>query len=115
MTSKRTKTMKTSKFAKSATKAQMADAIKSEATKGGERFYVPLKNLIPDPKNVRRYESDAELGSLKALIVTHDVLQNLVVRPAPKGKFFVTTGSRRLRALKELQKEGQSSTRTILG
>lgn len=67
---------------------------------------VPLGKLIPDPKNVRRYQSEAGIDDLCAMIVAEGLLQNLAIRPAPKGKFYVTAGSRRLRALNELAKRG---------
>lgn len=65
---------------------------------------VALNLLIPDPKNVRRFESEAGIDDLCAQIISQGLLQNLNVRPADKGKFYVTAGSRRLRALKELAK-----------
>lgn len=72
----------------------------------GEIVTVPLGKLIPDPKNVRRYQSEAGIDDLCAMIVAEDLLQNLAIRPAPKGKFYVTAGARRLRALNELAKRG---------
>ena len=92
MTSKRNKSTKTSKPAKSASKAQKADPIKSELEATAERGFVPLNKLIPDPKNVRRYQSDAGLDELCAMIVSEGLIQNLAVRPAPRGKFYVTAG-----------------------
>lgn len=66
---------------------------------------IPLNLLIPDPKNVRRFESEAGITDLCAQIVSQGLLQNLNVRPADEnGKFYVTAGSRRLRALRELSK-----------
>lgn len=70
-----------------------------------DRFTVPLRNLRPDPKNVRRYQSEAGLEELIALIVANGLLQNPVVRPAAKaGQYYVTAGARRLRALNEIAK-----------
>lgn len=71
------------------------------------RFSVKLGNLKPDPKQVRRYQSQAGLTELKALIASQGLLQNLTVRPAEiAGEFYVTAGNRRLRSLNELVKDG---------
>lgn len=93
-----------------ATKAANADATKASAPQpatNGERFTVALRNLKPDPRNVRRYESEAGIDELVALIVSVGLLQNLTVRAAEKaGQFYVTAGTRRLRALNEIAKRG---------
>lgn len=69
------------------------------------RFFVPLKNLKPDPKQVRRYQSEAGISELVALIQSQGLLQNLTVRPSEKsGVYYVSAGNRRLRALKEMAK-----------
>lgn len=62
---------------------------------------VPLRQLIPSPKNARRtvnYRKNpptALAASMKVL----GVLQNLVVTKAPDDKYFVDVGERRRQAL----------------
>jgi ParB family chromosome partitioning protein len=66
---------------------------------------IPLNKLIPSPANVRKTGSGAGIEELAASIAAHGLLQNLQVRPAPKGKFEVVAGGRRLAALKRLATE----------
>lgn len=91
---------------KSAAKAAAKAPVKSEPATTAERFYVPLDKLQPDPKNVRRYGSDAGLAELVATITAKGLINNLLVRPNPakRGHYYVTAGARRLRALKEIAK-----------
>jgi ParB family chromosome partitioning protein len=63
---------------------------------------IPLNKLIPSSANVRKTGSGAGIEELAASIAAHGLLQNLQVRPAPKGKFEVVAGGRRLAALKVL-------------
>lgn len=71
-----------------------------------ERFSVPLGKLLPDPKNVRRFGSEAGLAELVATIEAKGLINNLLVRPHEKkaGVYYVTAGARRLRALNEIAK-----------
>lgn len=72
-----------------------------------DRFFVALGALKPDPKNVRRYNSDDGITELAASIKAEGLIQNLAVRPGTKkGQWFVTAGARRLKALKTLAAEG---------
>ncbi|MCB2064561.1 MAG: ParB/RepB/Spo0J family partition protein, partial [Novosphingobium sp.] len=60
---------------------------------------IPLNKLVQSPRNVRKH-ADAEADAqLKASIAANGLLQNLIVRPAAKGKFEVEAGERRRRAL----------------
>ena len=70
---------------------------------------VPLKKLMPSPRNVRRTTDEQADLQLKADIEARGLLQNLVVAPArkPKGRFTVEVGGRRFRALVSLAKEGK--------
>ena len=106
MTSKLNKITKTSTRGKLVAKARQADASVSAHADEVRRCTIPLNMLVPDPQNVRRFNSEAGIDQLCAMIATNGLLQNLDVRPAPKGKYFVTAGARRLRALKELGKRG---------
>jgi ParB family chromosome partitioning protein len=60
---------------------------------------IPLNKLIQSPRNVRRHSDAAADGELKASVAEYGILQNLVVRAAPRGKFEVEAGERRRRAL----------------
>jgi len=66
---------------------------------------IPLNQLVPSAANVRKTASTAGIGELAASISAHGLLQNLQVGRAPKGKFAVVAGSRRLAALKLLVKQ----------
>lgn len=60
---------------------------------------IPLNKLFQSPRNVRRHAEAAADVELKASIAAHGLLQNLIVRPAAKGKFEVEAGERRRRAM----------------
>jgi ParB family chromosome partitioning protein len=65
---------------------------------------IPLNKLDISPENVRKTEREADIDALAANIAAVGLRQNLNVKPAPKGRFLVTAGGRRLRALKALAK-----------
>ncbi|KFC70271.1 putative DNA-binding protein [Devosia sp. LC5] len=67
---------------------------------------IVLNKLDADPKNVRKTYAPDSVESLAASIGSVGVLQNLVVRPGKKGRFFVSAGGRRLAALKLLVQRG---------
>ena len=60
---------------------------------------IPLNKLAPSPRNVRKHVDPAADAELKASIAASGLLQNLIVRAGPKGKFEVEAGERRRRAL----------------
>lgn len=60
---------------------------------------LPLNKLVQSPRNVRRHGDPAADAELKASIAAHGLLQNLIVRPASRGKFEVEAGERRRRAM----------------
>ena len=66
---------------------------------------IPLNKLFQSPRNVRRHSDPAADTELKASISAHGLLQNLIVRPAAKGKFEVEAGERRRRAMLALADE----------
>ena len=66
---------------------------------------IPLNKLVQSPRNVRRHSDPAADTELKASISAHGLLQNLIVRPAAKGKFEVEAGERRRRAMLALADE----------
>ncbi len=68
---------------------------------------IEVKNLSKSPRNVRRTQTKAACEELKASILAHGILQNLVVISAKKGKYHVIAGGRRLAALQALIAEGK--------
>ncbi len=60
---------------------------------------IPLNKLAQSPRNVRRHADATADAELKASIAAHGLLQNLIVRPAAKGRFEVEAGERRRRAM----------------
>lgn len=66
---------------------------------------IPLNKLVQSPRNVRRHSDPTADAELKTSIAAHGLLQNLIVRPAAKGKFEVEAGERRRRAMLALAGE----------
>ncbi|OHC97463.1 MAG: chromosome partitioning protein ParB [Sphingomonadales bacterium RIFCSPHIGHO2_01_FULL_65_20] len=66
---------------------------------------IPLNKLVQSPRNVRRHSDAAADAELKASIAACGLLQNLIVRPAAKGRFEVEAGERRRRAMFALADE----------
>ncbi|MEO0032466.1 MAG: hypothetical protein RIS94_2224 [Pseudomonadota bacterium] len=67
---------------------------------------IPLNKLVASPSNVRKHSDIAADAELKASIAAVGLLQNLVVRPAPKGRYTVEAGERRRRAMLALVQDG---------
>ncbi|WP_320188526.1 ParB/RepB/Spo0J family partition protein (plasmid) [Agrobacterium rosae] len=72
-----------------------------------EIISIPLSKLDTDPKNVRKTYKAEGVESLAASILANGVVQNIVVRKASKGRYFVTAGGRRRAALLLLAERGQ--------
>jgi ParB family chromosome partitioning protein len=53
---------------------------------------IPQNKLVQSPRNVRRLSDPAGDAELKASIANRGLQQNLIVRPAAKGKFEVEAG-----------------------
>lgn len=68
--------------------------------------YIEIKKLVKSPLNVRKTVSASADDELKASILAHGLMQNLVVTKGKKGKYQVIAGARRLEALKALQADG---------
>ncbi len=71
---------------------------------------IPLKKLVPSPRNVRKVSDATADAQLKADIAARGLLQNLVVRKATRGKFEVEAGGRRLAALHSLAEDAAIPT-----
>lgn len=72
-----------------------------------EQITITVNRLSHSATNVRKTGANAHLDELKASILAHGLLQNLVVTPAEDGKYTVVAGGRRLSALKMLVAEGK--------
>lgn len=59
---------------------------------------IPLEMLIPNQGQPRKHFDPQALQELTEDIKTHGVLQSLLVRPHPSGKFEIIAGERRYRA-----------------
>jgi ParB family transcriptional regulator, chromosome partitioning protein len=68
--------------------------------------YIEVRKLVKSPLNVRKTVSAAADEELKASILAHGLMQNLVAIEGKKGRYQVIAGARRLEALKALQAEG---------
>jgi ParB family chromosome partitioning protein len=63
---------------------------------------VAIEDIDPNPRQPRRSFDDAALGELAGSIATLGILQPLVVRPAPGGRWELIAGERRLRAARRI-------------
>ncbi|KWV59173.1 chromosome partitioning protein ParB [Rhizobium altiplani] len=69
---------------------------------------IELNKLDADPRNVRKTYDPAKIAELAANIDAEGVLQNLVVRAGEKrGRYYVTAGERRRKALLLLVEQGK--------
>ncbi|MBX3442134.1 MAG: ParB/RepB/Spo0J family partition protein [Planctomyces sp.] len=68
---------------------------------------IAVSRLEKSPFNARRTGAADAIGELKASILAHGLMQNLVVTDEGDGRFRVIAGGRRLAAIHALQAEGQ--------
>jgi ParB family chromosome partitioning protein len=69
---------------------------------------ISLHQLVASKANVRRTNKAEGIGELAASIAAHGLRQNLNVLPSADGRRFeVVAGGRRLKALKQLVKDGK--------
>jgi ParB family chromosome partitioning protein len=68
---------------------------------------IAVSKLEKSPLNARRTVRPDGFGELKASILAHGLMQNLVVTDAGDGAFLVIAGGRRLEAIRSLQGEGK--------
>ena len=66
-----------------------------------------LNQLTAWEGNVRKTASTEGIMALAANIAAHGVLQSLVVRERPDGRYDVIAGNRRFMALQQLASEGR--------
>jgi ParB family chromosome partitioning protein len=68
---------------------------------------IAVSRLEKSPLNARRTVPKVGMDELKASLLAHGLMQNLVVTDAGDGVFHVIAGGRRLEALRSLQAEGK--------
>ena len=68
---------------------------------------IPLDKLVKSPLNVRKTLTTDAVTEMKASILAHGLMQNLVVTDSGDGTYHVVAGARRLAALHELQSESK--------
>ena len=67
---------------------------------------IDIERLKVSAHNVRKSHNKTSFEELKASILAHGLMQNLVVTEADDGTYLVIAGARRLAALQALVKEG---------
>eukprot|EP00456_Euglypha_rotunda_P036586 TRINITY_DN280_c0_g1_i3.p1 TRINITY_DN280_c0_g1~~TRINITY_DN280_c0_g1_i3.p1 ORF type:complete len:645 (+),score=190.57 TRINITY_DN280_c0_g1_i3:476-2410(+) len=68
---------------------------------------VPVNRLVKSPLNARRTHVTMGMEELKASLLAHGLMQNLVVTDTCDGIYRVIAGGRRLEAIHALQAEGK--------
>src|SRR5229473_6560352 len=68
---------------------------------------IAVGRLEKSPLNARRTVGNAGMDELKASLLAHGLMQNLVVTDAGDGAYRVIAGGRRLEAIRSLQAEGK--------
>ncbi|MEW4571324.1 ParB/RepB/Spo0J family partition protein [Tautonia sp. JC769] len=72
-----------------------------------QHHLIQINLLDKSPDNARRTVTKGASASLKASILAHGLMQNLVVTEGESGRYCVIEGARRLEALLSLQAEGK--------
>src|SRR5437660_9659034 len=68
---------------------------------------IAVSKLEKSPSNARRTTPKIGMEELKASVLAHGLMQNLVVTEAAEGTYRVIAGGRRLEAIRSLQAEGK--------
>src|SRR5215208_1399636 len=76
----------------------LAAIIPETAEDGPELRDLPLDLIRPNPSQPRTRFDPASLSSLAASIADAGIVQPLIVRPLPDGRYELIDGARRLRA-----------------
>lgn len=74
---------------------------------GAQPRLIAVSKLEKSPNNARRTVPKMGMDELKASLLAHGLMQNLVVTDAGDGVFHVIAGGRRLEALRLLQADGK--------
>lgn len=70
-------------------------------------YSIAVGKLVKSSLNARKTVGKGADEELKASLLAHGLMQNLVVIEGKKGKYEVVAGARRMEALKALQQEGK--------
>src|ERR1700758_5250914 len=73
-------------------------ALPNSDGEGGKPREIPLDMIDRNPFQTRSQVDEAELAELAASIVANGVVQPILVRPQPNGRFQLIAGERRWRA-----------------
>jgi len=76
----------------------VAPATVSAEPEGGKPREIPLDQIDRNPFQTRSHMDDAQLAELAASITANGVVQPILVRPQPNGRFQLIAGERRWRA-----------------
>lgn len=74
------------------------DALFADNAAGSNASTLPVNEIEPNRDQPRKYFDDEALGELADSIREHGVLQPLLVRPLPNGRYQLIAGERRWRA-----------------
>lgn len=66
----------------------------------GKLYQIGISSLTPDPDQPRKFFDEQALAELQASIVSHGVLQPILVREGVDGMFVIVSGERRYQAAK---------------
>lgn len=66
----------------------------------GKLYQLSMTSLSPDPDQPRKFFAEQALAELQASIVSHGVLQPILVREGVEGAFIIVSGERRYQAAK---------------
>lgn len=66
----------------------------------GKLYQLNIADVQPDPEQPRKYFDEQALAELSASIVSHGVLQPILVRQGGGGGFIIVSGERRYQAAK---------------
>lgn len=64
----------------------------------GKLYQLKLDCLVADPEQPRKFFDEQALAELQASIISHGVLQPILVREGTEGSFFIVSGERRYQA-----------------
>src|SRR5580698_5249387 len=74
-------------------------------SEGGKPREIPIEQIDRNPFQTRTQVNEEQLGELAASIAANGVVQPILVRPLPNGRFQLIAGERRWRASKLAGKE----------
>ena len=75
-------------------------AVKASTYEKGKLYQLSMSQLSPDPEQPRKFFDEQALAELQASIVSHGVLQPVLVREGGEGAFIIVSGERRYQAAK---------------